>query len=427
MSHYPSLRALAFVAWSAASCVQAAQDHSYKDESKVPPYVLPEVLTTMDGRTMRTADDWIQTRRPEILRIYEEHVFGRTPRQLPEDLTIQTVEQDPQALNGLAHRKQVEIRFPAHPNAPVLHLLVYTPAKASVPVPTFICLHFSRNWAVVDDPGVRLYERWDAKTKTKVMAEPDAKRGTAKEWDIPLVLSRGYGIAVMHYGDIEPDWGDGSGIDYGVRSLYRSPGTQGRDPQEWGAIGAWAWGMSRAVDYLVADPQVDRARIIGFGQSRLGKTVLWAGAQDTRLAMIIASCSGEGGAALSRRDYGENLDNMTSTYLYQFCDGFRNYYQNWAALPVDAHHLLALLAPRPILLNVGQTDWWSDPKGEFLAAQAASPVYRLFGKSGLEQTEFPKAGQPVLRDLGFHMHSAGHTVLREDWKVFLDAADRAFR
>ena len=145
------------------------------------------------------------------------------------------------------------------------------------------------------------------------------------------------------------------------------------------------------------------------------------------LAIVIASGSGEGGAALSRRDYGEHLGNMTSTYLYHFCDCFRIYYQNWSALPVDAHHLLAMLAPRPVLLNVGQTDWWSDPKGEFLAAQAASPVYRLFGKSGLDQTEFPKAGQALLRDLGFHMHAAGHTVPREDWAVFLDAADHVFR
>ena len=274
MPYFPYLCCLAIVVWSVSSYIQASQDHFFKDESKVPPYVLPEVLTTMDGRTIKTADEWAQTRRPEILGIYEEHVFGRTPRQLPEDLTSKVVEQDARALNGLAHRKQVEIRFSAHPNAPVLHLLVYNPAKATGPVPTFLCLHFSRNWAIVDDPGVLLYKRWDAKTKTKVIPEPDAKRGTAKEWDIPLVLSRGFGIAVLHYGDIEPDWGDGSGIDYGVRALYRSPVAQGREPQEWGAIGAWAWGMSRAVAFLEKDPQVDRARIIGFGQSRLGKTVL---------------------------------------------------------------------------------------------------------------------------------------------------------
>jgi hypothetical protein len=181
--------------------------------------------------------------------------------------------------------------------------------------------------------------------------------------------------------------------------------------------------MSRGLDYLQRDKQVDGKRVIAVGQSRLGKTVLWAGAEDQRFAMVIASCSGEGGAALSRRDYGENLDNMTTRYLYQFSEGFGRYHKNWNALPVDAHMLVALIAPRPLLLNTGSEDRWSDPRGEFLAAQAASPAWTLFGKKGLDGVEQPPLDRPVLNDLAFHEHTGRHAILATDWKIFLDYAE----
>jgi hypothetical protein len=208
-----------------------------------------------------------------------------------------------------------------------------------------------------------------------------------------------------------------------VRPLFWKPGQTQRAPDDWGAIGAWAWGLSRGLDYLRTDRDVDGKRVVAVGQSRLGKTVLWAGAQDQRFAMVIASCSGEGGAALSRRDYGENLDNMTSRYLYQFSENFKRYNKHWDDLPVDAHMLIALMAPRPLLLNTGSEDRWSDPRGEFLAAQAASPVYALFGKQGLAGEAQPPLDTPVLRDLAFHEHTGRHAILATDWKVFLDFAD----
>ncbi len=270
---------------------------------------------------------------------------------------------------------------------------------------------------------MRLYETWDRKTQKRALPAADVKRGTSKEWDVPLVLSRGYGVAAIHYGDIEPDFEGGAGRPFGVRALYQKPGQSERGPKDWGAIGAWAWGMSRGLDYLQRDKQVDGKKVTAVGQSRLGKTVLWAGAQDQRFAMVIASCSGEGGAALSRRDYGENLDNMTSRYLYQFSESFARYNKNWNALPVDAHMLVALIAPRPLLLNTGSEDRWSDPKGEFLAAQAASPVWALFGKKGLDGVAQPPLDRPVLNDLAFHEHTGRHAILATDWKVFLDYAD----
>jgi hypothetical protein len=410
---------------------RAQQAHTNLDEDKVGSYTLPPLLTLQDGTPVKTAAQWKAKRRPEILALYQDHVHGRTPKALPRDLSFKVVEEDPKALGGTAHRKQVEVRFSKKPDAPVMHLLLYTPAAAKRPVPVFLCLHFNGNWAVVDDPGVLLYDTWDRKTRQKVTPAADVKRGTSKEWDVAQVLARGYGVAVIHYGDIEPDFEGGLGQPLGVRALYNGPGQSAgqpaapltREPHEWGAIGAWAWGMSRGLDYLLTDRQVDSKRVIAVGQSRLGKTVLWAGAQDTRFAAVIASCSGEGGAALSRRDYGENLDNMTTRYLYQFSESFKRYSGKWNDLPVDAHMLVALIAPRPLLLNTGSEDKWSDPRGEFLAAQAASPVWALFGKKGLADQAQPPLDTPVLNDLAFHEHTGRHAILATDWKVFLDFAD----
>jgi hypothetical protein len=406
---------------------RAQQDHANYDEAKAREYDLPPLLVLRNGTPVRTAAQWKAKRRPEILALYRDHMHGHNPPGLPRGLPFTVVEKDDRALGGTARRKQIEVRLSRKPDAPVMHMLLYTPAAARGPVPVFLVLHFNGNWAIVDDPGVRLYDTWDRKTRQKVTPAADVKRGTSKEWDVPGVLARGYGVAAIYYGDIEPDFEGGAGLPFGVRGLYRAPGQTERTPNEWGAIGAWAWGLSRGLDYLLRDRDVDGKRVVAVGQSRLGKTVLWAGAQDERFAMVIASCSGEGGAALSRRDYGENLDNMTTRYLYQFSESFNRYLKRWSDLPVDAHMLVALHAPRPLLLNTGSEDRWSDPRGEFLAAQAASPVYALFGKKGLADVPQPPLDTPVLNDLAFHEHTGRHAILPTDWKVFLDYADLHLR
>jgi hypothetical protein len=226
-------------------------------------------------------------------------------------------------------------------------------------------------------------------------------------------------VATVYYGDIDPDFL--GGVPFGVRALYLKPGQTEPAPNEWGSIAAWAWGLSRAVDYFETDGGVDARRIAIMGVSRLGKTVMWAGAHDTRIAMVIASCSGEGGAAQSRRNYGETIAHLVepTRYPYQFCANYAKFANRVSELPVDAHMLVALIAPRPVLLQTGDTDFWSDPKGEFLAAVAAGPVYRLLGKQGLETDQMPPAGQPILNTIGYFMHAGGHGTLPSDWEVFL--------
>jgi hypothetical protein len=206
-----------------------------------------------------------------------------------------------------------------------------------------------------------------------------------------------------------------------VRKLYLKEGQTEPAPDEWGSIAAWAWGVSRAMDYFERDMDVDAKRVAVMGVSRLGKTVLWAGAHDTRIALVIASCSGEGGAALSRRNYGETIKHLVAPtrFPYQFCANYAQWADKVNEFPVDAHMLIALIAPRPVLLQTGYTDRWSDPYGEFLAAVATSSVYKLLGKQGLDTDKMPAAGEPILHTIGFYMHPGGHGSAPADWPVFL--------
>ncbi len=275
-------------------------------------------------------------------------------------------------------------------------------------------LSFTANSSAIDDPGVRQGEVWNREKQRA----PAPTNGRFK-LNVAPFLAQGFGVATVYYGDIDPDFQ--GGIPHGVRALYLKPGQQSPAPDEWGAIAAWAWGLSRAMDYLETDKGVDAKRIAIMGVSRLGKTVLWAGAIDPRFAMVIASCSGEGGAALSRRNYGETIKHLTEAtrYPYQFCANYGKFGDQVNNFPVDSHMLISLLAPRPVLLQTGDTDTWSDPKGEFLAAVAAAPIFQLLGAKALSVERMPPAGEPILNTLGYAMHAGGHGTIPSDWEIFL--------
>lgn len=389
------------------------------DESKVGTYKLPDPLVLANGKPVTDSKTWLRKRRPEIVKLYEDNIYGHSPLVPPMKFDVLDINW--RALDGRAIRKQVEISFPGHTN-PVLHVLLYTPANAKRPVPTFLCLSFSGNERVTADPGVYINPIWDQR-KDFAYTPTNVVRGTSHSWKIPETLARGYGVAVIYYGDIEPDLADGSGWRFGVRSLFLKPGETNSAQSAWGAISAWAWGASRVLDYLQTDKEVDKEHVIMLGQSRLGKTALWAGAQDPRFSMVIASCSGEMGASLARRDYGETVTSMARSFPYQFCRNFLNYSNRITEMPVDTHMLLSLIAPRPLYLNTGNEDRWSDPGGEFLAAQAATQVYKLFGLQGLDNEDFPPLDHAIMHDIGFSCHTGKHDVLPADWDRFLDFAD----
>ena len=390
------------------------------DESKVPSYTLPDPLILKNGDKVTDPKTWYNKRRKELVELFETEQFGRVPDRT--DISFEVFDAGTPVFDGKAIRKQVTIYFTGDTSDYKADLLMYLPAGLDKPAPLLLMLNFFPNSMTFHDPGIKQGTMWGRDEKRI----PAAGRGFGF-FDAGKFLSAGIGVAAIYYGDIEPDFM--RGIKYGIRGYYLKPGQNYPAPDEWGAISAWSWGLSCVMDYLETDAQVSSGEVALYGASRLGKTVLWTGARDDRFGMVIASCSGEGGAALSRRQYGETIKHMVDStrFLYQFCTNRARYGDDPDSCPVDAHMLISLIAPRPLLLQTGETDYWSDPKGEFAAAVAAGPVYELLDKTGLETDVWPAAGTPVLNDLGYYMHAGGHGTLPADYDIFIEFIKMHFR
>lgn len=396
------------------------------DESKVGTYTLPDLLLTTSGKRVTNQADWTG-RRAGLLRLFAENVYGKTPTQAVR-LRFQTNSVDQSARNGLAIRKQVSIFFVDYPQLPPIEVLLYVPKGTTKPAPVFMGLNFCGNHCVATEPDIPLSTRWVSNGEMSVnnRATEKARGMQERRWPVDTILKRGYALATAYYGDIEPD--HPAGWRRGIRSVLGDSTRYGdRQASEWGAIGAWAWGMSRIMDYLQTDPAIDARRVVLMGHSRIGKAALWAGAQDERFAAIVANESGEGGAALSRRNYGETVERLNTSFPHWFTGRYNTYNQRVADLPVDQHELLALIAPRPLYVASADGDQWSDPKGEFLGALQAEPVYKLFGKTGLGTATFPGVNQPVGQTVRYHDRTGKHDVTDYDWAQYLRFADELVR
>jgi hypothetical protein len=395
------------------------------DEAKVGTYVLPDPLVLHNGQPVRDADTWYNERRPEILELYRKYIYGRIPASAPK-VTFAVAKIDPGALGGTATRKDVVGTIGDGPNAPEFHLVMYLPANATGPVPIFLHLTF---FGGLTRPAP-IAAAAQAAAPGATPAAPAVRRPPLRELGpIADILSHGYGYAYIRYSEIEPDmaW-NAPHRPIGVRALSLAPGQDAPNADEWGTISAWAWGASRVVDYFETDPAVDAKRIALIGHSRLGKTVIWAGAQDPRFALVFSSCGGELGTSLARRDFGETVDDMAANFPWQFAGNLQQFPGHWDEMPVDTHMVIALNAPHPVFIGGGVGDQWSDPRGEFLAEVAAGPVYRLVGKTDLETSEMPPPNTPLITgDLAFHYHSEGHTISASDWRAFLKFADKYFK
>ncbi|MBT5846435.1 MAG: acetylxylan esterase [Verrucomicrobiales bacterium] len=397
-----------------------AQPKGYNyDEGKVPKYTLPDPLLMTDGDRVKTVKEWETQRRPEILELFKKEMYGRAPGK-PANLKFSVFDEQ-QVLKGKAVRKQVEIQFAGKADGPRMTVLIYLPAKAKGPVPTFLTLNFRGNHTVTDDPNIRLPHSWvrgRTKGETVDNRATEKGRGVAKSrWGVMNILKRGYGLATIYYGDIDPDFDDG--WKNGVHALYPKP-----KPDEWGSIATWAWGLSRALDYFETDKDIDHKRVAVMGHSRLGKTSLWAGAADQRFALVISNNSGCGGAALSRRAFGETVKRINTSFPHWFNDNFLKYNDNENACPVDQHMLVALAAPRPVYIASAVGDKWADPNGEFLSGIHANPVYQLYGLSGLPASKQPSVDSPVMGRIGYHVRSGKHDVTDFDWEQYFKFADK---
>jgi (4-O-methyl)-D-glucuronate---lignin esterase len=420
------------VAFCAAACVLAAAGaHSKPASSELPPVSelpanpeLPDPLVMFDGKRVTGKKQWQQERRPELKRLFQHYMYGYAPPP-PEKVRATVERENPQLFGGKATLREVTIRF-GPPATPPIHLMVVVPNARKKPAPAFLGITFSGNHALVTDPQVRIPDVWMYPNQPGTVnnrAMEAGRGGQVDVWNIEGSIDRGYAVATFYNGDVDPDKPD---FTDGVHPHYFKPGQTAPEPHDWGTIAAWAWGMQRAVDYLVTDRDIDAKRIAAVGHSRNGKTALLAAAFDERIALSIPHQAGCGGTAPSRGKIGESVQRINTSFPHWFNDVFPQFNERPELLPFDQHCLAALMAPRPVLFSNAQEDSWANPEGQFQVLQAADPVYRFLGVEGLQAKAMPPLGKLVDSRLGYFIRPGKHSMTREDWEAFWDFADRHF-
>ncbi len=390
------------------------------DENRVPEYILPALPTTLK--------EW-ENSRSGLIAQFENEVYGRVAEgSFRTEVTI--TRQRNGVLAGKADLKEIRVQIITSRGELPIDILLLTPLGSTGPMPVILGLNFYGNHSIHRDTAISLSDRWMRRNEDYGIENnkaTEASRGVrAYRWAIDKILSRGYALATFYYGDVDPDFHDG--FSNGVHPLFYQEGQIAPRPDEWGSVSAWAWGTRRVLDYLQTDPQIHEGKIALFGHSRLGKTALWAGAQDKRFAAVIANNSGCGGAALSRRKFGETVQIINTSFPHWFCTNFKKYNERESQLPVDQHQLIALIAPRPVYITSASEDLWADPKGEFLAAREAGRVYSLYNSTSNPLLEkIPPSHTPVLGPISYHMRSGKHDVTDYDWDRFLDFLDLHFK
>jgi hypothetical protein len=363
--------------------------HDKRIQHIIRDYNLPDPLIFQNGEKVSDENQWIEKRRAEILGLFQEHVYGKMPTEGVE-AKYNILHEDKEALNGFATRKAVKITFRGKRLQTDAKVQIYIPNKVKKPAPAFLGFP---NW-------------WRSYKKSL--------------WPIKNVLERGYALTTARFGDFDTNKNN---FTNGVHPLFYKEGQSRPLENEWGTIGAWAWGLIQLMNYIERDSDIDQKRIAVIGHSRMGKAALWAGANDERFSIVISNNSGCCGAALFRRRIGETIEMINECFPHWLCSNFKKYNDREFDLPVDQHMLIALIAPRPVYIGSGQDDLWSDPTGEFLSAKHADPVYKLLGTTGLGTDQMPKINEPIMNTIGYHIRQGRHKLSLYDWHRYMDFAD----
>lgn len=395
---------------SAAAAFEAKEldrDVNY-DEAKVPEYDLPPLLVTAEGKPVTTAEEWMNVRRPQILALFSNLVYGCVPEpEIPVQTDFKVVTTDSKFFSGKCTRKDVRIRFKNRRGGTEMLFLVFVPNGLSEPAPALLVHSFED-------------------TRSGGFAErPDEPHRLRNGWPLDGLLGRGYGLVVVYQQDLVGH----NEVEFqkGIHRLFYRSGQSFPKANEWGVLSTVAWGGMRAMDYLETDGDVDQTRVAVMGHSKMGKAALWTAAQDARFALAVSAQSGCAGAALWRRKSGETLEKMVTRFPYWLCRNAWKFVGREDDLPVDQHMLLACIAPRPVYVYSGVEDRWADPGGEYLSAFYASEVYRLLGKTGLTSETPPPVGNAIIKsDVGYHIREGGHSVDSYDWDRIMDFMDFHF-
>lgn len=400
------------------------------DESKVPKFELPSVLENAKGEKIQSREDW-PAQRKYLVEQMAKHVFGIQPSDAVS-VRSKLIEQGEmggtRGTQTSITRKQLEVTLTRKDKSVVIDLLLFVPSDAKTPVPCFVGLNFNGNQSTCDDPAVRITRSWCDKRGVGVVDNKatEASRGDqSHRWPIEAIVGRGYAVATAHYADIDPDFDDE--FANGVHALFPEFKSSDATPDRWGSIGAWAWGLSRIADVLEKESTIDSKKLMVIGHSRLGKTALWAGATDERFGIVYSNNSGCGGAALSKRCFGESVARINTSFPHWFCRNFRQYNDREELLPVDQHMLIAAIAPRPAYIASATEDQWADPKGELHGGVYASPAYELHGLKGIYNLELPTPDTAIGSEIGYHLRTGKHDLTAWDWERFMDFADAKLR
>ena len=398
---------LILAAFTTTSFAQQKKEQDFDvnyDEELVPPYVLPRLLETAEGHTVTTPEEWMNIRRPQILSLFSHLIYGRVPVPAhPLEISNEVLDSDPNFLNGLATRQKVQLNFENVKGKAKMVILIFTPNQSSTPVPAFMHLNF------------------DGPDSDKMQLDPEQVGKLRSGIPIKKILTQGFALVSVYQKDlIEHNEAEFRNT---IHQLFFDVGQSFPKGHEWGVLATISWSASRVLDYLSEIGGIDANRVAIMGHSKLGKSTLWAAAQDQRFALAISIQSGCAGAALWRRKYGETLAKM-SIFPHWLCTNARKFIHQEDDLPVDQHMLLALIAPRPVYVASAIDDHWADPRGEYLSAFHASEVYELFGKKGLVNKDSPPLNSPSInQEVGYHIRPGGHSVEDYDWDQFIRFAN----